>query len=93
MSQHDLNLKSTVAISIILHGKHGYNRVYKDVIKRSGDKYSEEEIFEEYVSYSQKRIYHSGDEVITYEIIDLGYPAPHGELKKYEKKTRKRLSK
>lgn len=88
-----MNLKSTVTTSILLHGKHGYTRVYKDVIKRLGEKYSEEEIFEEYVSYARKRIYYSESEIVTYEIIDLGYPAPHGKMKKYEKKTRKRLSK
>ena len=87
-----MNLKSTVTISILLYGKDGYDRVYRDVIERLGYKYSEEEIFEEYISYARKRIYYSENEIITYEIIDLGYATPYGQLKKYEKKTRKRLS-
>jgi len=88
-----LNLKSTVTASILLNGKHGYEHVYKDIIKRMGEKYSEEEIFKEYISFAKKRIYYSKDEIITYEIIDLGYATPYGQLKKYEKKTCKRLSK
>ena len=90
-----MNLKSIVTTSILLHGKHGYDYVYKDIIKRLdkiGENHSEEEIFKEYEFFAKKRIYYSEDEIITYEIIGLGYSAIQGQLKRYEKKTCKRLS-